>query len=626
MATRTIAAGGGNWNVTGTWVEGIVPVAGDDVVALGGGLSGPLTVTAAAACATMIFTNYTNTFTINSGQAVTMNSTLTFVAGMTVAGTGQIAFSSATSTITSAGKTWTGDITMAAFNACTVTLADNWTINGSLLWTGNNATNNVLNGNTLTVNGGISKTNPAAGNSVSMTGTTIIKLASTGSINIADSVSAVSNPIVINTAGTITITSGTTFTYSGTSFTVTAFGSFVTTGSTMIFNATSTLNLSAITWNNFSLAGASQTFTLSSDINVTGTYTTSTTVIVNGNNVNLTSTGSYSQAAGNLTGTTVFKFLGTNQTLTTQANFNNPLVINCTSLIITSTAANGLLTINNTAAPNWTWIAGNVQPPASITLSNSATWDVAGIIFNGLTLANSATYTLNSNLYVITLSSGGTANCNGGTIYVANVSNGFSGSPGTVSPFVITNVGGRSCSVTGTFSPASSVTIDATGGVPITNISFNNGAIYTFTYLRGEVTISGTLTLGTFAGSSCVGINKIKVKNVVITQSANNLTFDYFFNGTSDTITSVTSSNSSNYNILVTGTNQFSRFTKVSRCTMANQARVSFTYPWANQGNNIGCIFNGGGMPKGFSDINIQSKEPIFGWGQQGLRGWVAIN
>ena len=55
MAVRTIAAGGGNWNATATWVEGIVPMLGDTVFAAV--TSGQLTVNVASACTSIDFTN-----------------------------------------------------------------------------------------------------------------------------------------------------------------------------------------------------------------------------------------------------------------------------------------------------------------------------------------------------------------------------------------------------------------------------------------------------------------------------------------------------------------------------------------------------------------------------------------
>jgi len=64
MATRTIANGGGNWNSTGTWVEGAVPTSADDVVATA--TSGQLTVNVAATCRSLNLTNYANTLTMNN--------------------------------------------------------------------------------------------------------------------------------------------------------------------------------------------------------------------------------------------------------------------------------------------------------------------------------------------------------------------------------------------------------------------------------------------------------------------------------------------------------------------------------------------------------------------------------
>lgn len=64
MATLTIANGGGNWNSTGTWVEGAVPSALDDVVATA--TSGNVTINVAAACRSIDLTNYTGTLTHNA--------------------------------------------------------------------------------------------------------------------------------------------------------------------------------------------------------------------------------------------------------------------------------------------------------------------------------------------------------------------------------------------------------------------------------------------------------------------------------------------------------------------------------------------------------------------------------
>src|SRR4029079_2175637 len=76
---------GGNFNATGTWVEGAVPTSADDVVATA--TSGSLTVNVASVCKSIDFTNYpgTSTFTMNSNLTVSGNVKL--IPGMSLAGT-----------------------------------------------------------------------------------------------------------------------------------------------------------------------------------------------------------------------------------------------------------------------------------------------------------------------------------------------------------------------------------------------------------------------------------------------------------------------------------------------------------------------------------------------------------
>lgn len=151
MATRTISNTGGNWNSTGTWVEGVVPVAADAVVATA--TSGQLTINVTTAvCTTMILTNYVNTLTISSGQILQVNSTLTLVAGMTYAGTGKLKLGTTSATITSGGKTITGDLEI--IGSGTKTLSGAWIVNGLFSTSGSSAT--TFNGSTLRLNGGMS--------------------------------------------------------------------------------------------------------------------------------------------------------------------------------------------------------------------------------------------------------------------------------------------------------------------------------------------------------------------------------------------------------------------------------------------------------------------------------------
>lgn len=229
MAVRTISAAGGNWNATGTWIEGIVPIAGDTVFA--SVISGQLTVNVAAACTSIDFTNYTNILTSNATLTVTGNVTL--VQTMTLMGVGALTIS-ATSTLTSNGKIWLGAIN---FNAGPFTLADNWIVNGTVTW---NANGGLLLGNTLTCMGNFTLTQAPGPSS-----TATIVLGGTGTWSGNFAVRGIT--LQINTTGKITI-SGTVNKGIGT-LTYIA-GTVITTGSTLNVSAAATLtNMDKMTWN-----------------------------------------------------------------------------------------------------------------------------------------------------------------------------------------------------------------------------------------------------------------------------------------------------------------------------------------------------------------------------------------
>lgn len=127
MATRTIANGGGNWNATGTWVEGAIPTAADDVVATG--TSGNVTIPASTTglCRSANFTNYVGTLTfaattsqltIGTTTPGPSNVALLLSAGMTLTLTGVgalnfVSTSTTQQTVTTNGKILPG----VSFNA-----------------------------------------------------------------------------------------------------------------------------------------------------------------------------------------------------------------------------------------------------------------------------------------------------------------------------------------------------------------------------------------------------------------------------------------------------------------------------------------------------------------------------
>ena len=265
MAVRTIAAGGGNWNATATWMEGIVPVLGDTVFAAV--TSGQLTVNVAAACTSIDFTNYTNTLTMNATLSVGGNVTL--VAAMTITGTGTLSITAA-ATITSNGKTWPGALTVFAGAAV---LGDNWTVTGLVTTT----TNTNLSTNSITCNGGITNNGGTA------VGTCIIKLG--GGTWTGSSVNPIRNPFQF--VGDCTVSGNVAFNNN----TMTWISGIITTVSSTlnVQSAATTLNTSGMTWGNARFTSA-VTHTLTSNLNLSGTLvlgTTTGTTTINGSTINV---------------------------------------------------------------------------------------------------------------------------------------------------------------------------------------------------------------------------------------------------------------------------------------------------------------------------------------------------
>ena len=184
MATRTISNAGGNYNATGTWVEGVVPTSADDVVATA--TSGQLTINVGSAARSFDFTNYANTLTMNNTWTVSGVALQTFVSAMTIAGTFGILLTGAGASITSNGKTIPN-----------LTLNGNKTLNDTLnvvnftSTSSGNFTGNAINcsGNYTT---GI---NPIGG-------TTIMNLTGTGTVSFGNYTG--SGGLNINTSGALT--------------------------------------------------------------------------------------------------------------------------------------------------------------------------------------------------------------------------------------------------------------------------------------------------------------------------------------------------------------------------------------------------------------------------------------
>lgn len=297
MATRTIANGGGNFNATGTWVEGAVPVAGDAVVATS--TSGQLTVNVASGGVGLLsvdFTGYLNTLTMNN--TLTVSGPVTFAAGMTIAGTSDLIINN-TSTITPNGKTFTGGLQIVA-NAKVITLASDFQINGTFtISSGNNTINGAFN---LFIGGNMTTTTVASGTATlvmngtgtwSGTGRTISKIILNGTVTITGTVG-------IGNAGQVKYSGGT-----------------VATPVIQCYGLNNTLDTAGMNWTTVTIdQGFSGVLTLPSTLSAT-------TLNINGN-VTFQGTGGFNVGTYNQTfanqGIAVSLLAGTTYTVRTAMN------------------------------------------------------------------------------------------------------------------------------------------------------------------------------------------------------------------------------------------------------------------------------------------------------------------
>jgi len=266
MANRFFINGGvdnnwstiGNWSLTSGGTGGeAVPTNADDVF-LDGNSPDCVLDTSARVAKTFICTGYVNTLTMTNG--LTVSGSVTLASAMTISGSSALTVD-ATATLTSNTKTWPNALTLTGV-AQNCTLADNWTVTGTLTFGG--SSNKTINGNNFYCNGSlISNTSGGLG----VQGTTVLNLTGTGTWS--GSGIQRSN-IVINTAGTITL-SGTIF-YGTQSIIYTA-GTVLPGSSTLNTSGLSaTLNTNGMAWNNIIFTGT-VTIILSSLLSCTGTLT-----------------------------------------------------------------------------------------------------------------------------------------------------------------------------------------------------------------------------------------------------------------------------------------------------------------------------------------------------------------
>ena len=559
-ATRTISDAGGNFNSTSTWVEGVVPTASDDVVATA--TSGPLTVNVASVAKTINFTNYTNTLTMNN--TLTVSGNVTLVSAMTISGTSGLIINAA-STITSNTKVWPNDLTLSTgiTYGVTYTLADNLTASGNVNFAYTSDHSPTINGSTINVGGNLTISSASG----FVTGTTNIVMNGTGTWS--SSGGQLRNNLTFNTAGTITI-SGNVYYNTGTIAWVS--GTAAGTG-TLVSSVATTFNTSTFAWPNVTLNGsnngANNTFTLNSDLTVTGNLTLGNgnqSTIVNGNNIyvggNLAVSSTYN-GNGSVYGTTniILNGTGTWSVPGAMGILTNNLTINTAGTItVSGTVGYGAGTFTHTSGTilgtNTPSLSSGTATPGgqaalltdipwvNVSLWNSSgAWTIpAGVHWTNLTFsAYSGTYfttTLAGDIYVTNLiksnANGSDVVINSYTIYVSgNLTTGNNGAYLAGTANVVLN-GTGTWSSSGLSGIKNNLTIDTTGTITISGTVYYSVGILTYT--AGTVITTGS-TLASYSGT-------FNTSNM----TWNNVTFT----GTNTTVTYTLNSNlnvSGNFNV-----------------------------------------------------------------------------
>lgn len=314
----------------------------------------------------------TNNSSFGCGSLATA-STIKYIAGTISTNTVNFRQDAGTTfSIDTSGMTWTNVI----FNSNgAVSLLSDLNISGNLTTGGNNI-NGLFN-----INVGGSLSVPAT----TISGTVTIVLNGTGTWSGAGTLKY---NLIINTAGTITISG--TVAFNTRTLTYTA-GTVTTTSSTLSCTLSTTFNTSGMSWNNVTFSNP--TITLTSDLNLNGTLTiNNTTVAINGAfNINTKSLTMTSASSG--TASIVLNGTGT---WSGPGAVGNNLTINHAGTTTVSGSVNF-----GASGKTLTYTAGTVVTTGS-TLSNGVTCilNTSGIVWNNFTTSVQGTITNNSLLTV----------------------------------------------------------------------------------------------------------------------------------------------------------------------------------------------------------------------------------
>jgi len=401
MAIRTISNTGGNWNSPGTWVGGVVPASLDDVVATA--TSGNLTVTANASIASIDFTNYVSTFSVNSGVTLSFGGNtapLRMVPGMTIAptSTGTLSFatsSAAGAPLRSGGLTWPGSLLFQAPTSRNYILGDAWIIDGNLTFRSTLSANIslLLTNFSIRVRGNVTIGDTASATlypAVGGTTTLILDTSATTTITTNNTTTSTvvpfRTPLSINApTGTIVFsTPGAKLALGNVTYTS---GSVTTTGSTIHWNTAQTLTTSLMTWNsNIVVTGTILSLASALNVGSSGSLTLLSNCQFTTSAVNLS--GNMSTGSGTHSGTSTFNIVGATSTISQNAGgaFRLAMNINSSGTVTFSTDFNF-----GASGISFTYTSGTFSMSNTLTWTNSQGTTTYNMNASGLTFPNFVT-------------------------------------------------------------------------------------------------------------------------------------------------------------------------------------------------------------------------------------------
>jgi hypothetical protein len=371
-----------------------------------------VTTAATATCLTANFTGFTGTF--NAATSWTISLSLTFSAGMTITGTGNIVKTGDGGTWTFNGMTYTGGWTYPTGNGFNTTIGDDLIFNGSIS-NGINSNLNATSSRKITV-----KTNLTWTSNVNLNNVSFV-MEGTGTLSGQFTKAAGTPTITIDTLGSITHNA--TLNLAGIVFTYVTGGWNSSAGILFsgIVGASVMNNVSSITFGSMSFGSSNgQNVTLNSDMYVTGGLSnTVTNSSINGTG-RLYVGGSITTTA-NTAGTSVIEMYGG-----TNANLSGGTLRN--SLIINKTSGATVTLTGNLAwgdASKQLILTSGVFIPQNfgISIPNATSVEINSMTFWNLTLGSGAIITQNT-LNTIN----GTLTCSGSATFAGTAgwtTNGF---------------------------------------------------------------------------------------------------------------------------------------------------------------------------------------------------------